>query len=65
MVVVYNKERTLCDILKPQSQTNIQIISEAFKLYTKRKDKNILRLSEYAKMLNVEKKIRSYLEVLL
>ena len=65
MVWVYNKERTLCDILRPNSSADIQIISESFKRYTADKKKNIPLLSEYAKMLKVEVKLRSYLEVLL
>ena len=64
-VFVYNSERTLCDILRTHSQVDIQLVSEAFKRYTSRKNKNIPLLSEYAKILKVEKKLRSYLEVLL
>lgn len=64
-VKVYSIERTLCDILRPQSDVDIQVITEAFKRYAKRKDKNIPVLSEYAKQLKVEKRLRAYLEVLL
>lgn len=64
-VRAYEIERTLCDILKGRSHTDIQIISEAFKRYAKSDKKNIPLLSEYAKILRVEKKIRSYLEVLI
>lgn len=61
----YGIERTLCDILKGSSHTDIQIVSEAFKRYAKSEHQNIPLLSEYAKMLRVEKKLRSYLEVLI
>lgn len=64
-VKVYSIERTLCDILRPQSDVDIQVVAEAFKRYAKRKDKNIPVLSEYAKLLKVEKRLRAYLEVLL
>lgn len=64
-VQAYNKERTLCDILRSNSSADIQIISESFKRYTADKKRNIPLLSEYAKVLKVEVKIRSYLEVLL
>ncbi len=63
-VVTYNMEKTLCDILK-FSKTDIQIVTQAFKNYTRRKDRNIPLLSEYAKILKVENKVRNYLEVLL
>lgn len=62
---LYNCERTLCDILRKGSRTDIQIISEAFKRYAKMPEKNIPLLSKYAVIFKVEKKVRSYLEVLL
>lgn len=65
LVRAYNMERTLCDILRAQSDTDIQIVSDAFKRYTKRNDRNIPLLSEFAKKLRVEAKLRSYMEVLL
>ncbi len=64
-VRVYNAERTLCDTLKGRSNTDIQIISEAFKRYTKLPSRDIPVISKYAKLMRVEKKLRTYLEVLL
>jgi predicted transcriptional regulator of viral defense system len=64
-VRLYNAERTLCGILKGSSKTDIQIVTEAFKRYTKLNNKDIPLLSQYAKIFRVEKKLRSYLEVLL
>lgn len=65
IVRLYNAERTLCDILKGRSNVEIQIVTEAFKRYAKLDKKDIPQLSEYAKLMRVEKKLRSYLEVLL
>lgn len=65
IVRVYNRERTLCDILKKGNQTDIQLITQAFKEYAKLPDKNIGLLSEYSKLFRVSEKVRSYLEVLL
>lgn len=64
-ITVYNMERTLCDILRKRGGINTGIITEAFKRYTARNDKNIPLLSEYAKMFRVEEKVRGYLEVLI
>ncbi len=64
-VKAYSVERTLCDILRSRSRVDIQVVTEAFKRYSTRSDKNISILSEYAKALKVEKKLRAYLEVLL
>ena len=41
LVRVYDRERTLCDILKKGSKIDIQIVTEAFKRYAKLPDKNI------------------------
>lgn len=64
-VRVYCPEKTLCDILVKKSETDIELISTAYKIYKDSNEKNIPLLSEYAKMLRVEKKVRTYLEVLL
>lgn len=62
---VYDAERTLCDILKGRSNVDVHIVSDAFKRYVRRRQKNVPRLSAYAKLLRVESKVRSYLEALL
>ena len=64
-VYLYNAERTLCDILRGHSGTDIQLVTEAFKRYVQTKDRNIQRLSEYAERFRVAQKVRTYLEVLL
>ena len=64
-VKAYNVERTLCDLLRPRNRVDIQVVTEAFKHYATGTNKNIPILSEYAKILKVEAKLRSYLEVLL
>jgi len=64
-VKCYSAERTLCDILKPANHVDVQVVTNAFKQYVARKEKNIPLLSEYAVILHVEKKLRTYLEVLL
>lgn len=64
-VKAYCEERTLCDILRKRNHVDVQIVTDAFKTYCSNKEKNIPLLSEYAKALKVEDKLRSYLEVLL
>lgn len=64
-VRTYSAERTLCDILKPKNHVDVQVVTDAFKRYAARKEKNIPLLSEYARALKVEKRLRAYLEVLL
>jgi predicted transcriptional regulator of viral defense system len=65
LVPVYNMERTVCDVVKAKGQTDPQILSEALKIYAKRKDKNLTHLTQYAKVLKADGLLRSYMEVLL
>ncbi len=62
---VYDMERTICDIIKNKEKIDVEIFSTALKKYVSRKDKKLIKLSEYAKKLKVEKKVSEYLEVLL
>ena len=64
-VNVYCIEHTLCDILQVRYAIDIQVITDAFKRYSKYRAKNIPLLSEFAKMSRVETKVRQYLEVLI
>ena len=61
----YCAERSLCDVLRSRNHTDVQIIVDAFRRYTSRTEKNIPQLSEYARKLKVEERVRAYLEVLL
>ena len=64
-ILSYTMEKTLCDILRPRSRVETGVIAEAFKRYAAKPNKNIPKLSEYAKILKVEEKVRTYLEVLI
>ncbi|MFI3244410.1 MAG: type IV toxin-antitoxin system AbiEi family antitoxin domain-containing protein [Akkermansia sp.] len=64
-VRAYCPERTLCDILRIRNHVDIQVIAEAFKRYMRLPTRNIPLLAEYAQLLHVERKVQSYLEVLL
>ena len=63
-ILIYNLERTICDILRG-SGSDIQIINKAMKQYAFSKDKNIFKLMQYADQLRVKKKVMHYMEVLL
>ena len=64
-VFAYNAERTLCDILKKTNNVDIETVTTAFKMYVNNKEKDLNLLSEYSKIFHVEKKVRTYMEVLL
>jgi hypothetical protein len=65
MVRIYNRERTVCDLIRSRKRIEIQEIQSAVKSYVRSKEKNIPLLMRYAKALSVEKTLRQYMEVLL
>lgn len=64
-IKVYNKERTLCDVLRNRNNMDIAILNEAIKKYLKSRDKNIPLLMRYAGELDVQNRLRDYVEILL
>jgi predicted transcriptional regulator of viral defense system len=64
-VMVYDVERTLCDISRGSDRQDIQLINQAMKAYVRSKKKDILKLMTYAEALHVKSRIQSYMEILL
>ena len=64
-IPLYNRERTICDLIRCRNRFEIQDFQTALKTYIMGKNKNLNRLMEYAKLFHVDKKIREYMEVLL
>lgn len=64
-IPLYNRERTICDLIRSRNRFEIQDFQTALKTYIMEKNKNLNRLMEYAKLFHVDKKIREYMEVLL
>lgn len=61
----YNKERTLCDLVRSRNTIEIQEVQTYIQEYFKSKEKNIPQLMRYAKLFSIEKIIGQYTEVLL
>ncbi len=64
-ILLYDKERTILDLIKDKNRVDTQVFTESIKIYFSSKDKNILRLSTYAIQLGMENELRAYTEVLL
>lgn len=58
-------ERSVCDAIKYRNKTGLDITSEIIRNYLKKENRNLSRLSEYAKQLRVAKKLREYMEIAL
>ena len=63
MIRIYDKERTICDTLRYANKLDREVFNIAIQRFVKDKEKKILKLMEYAKILRVTKKIKNYLGV--
>ncbi|MBM7562736.1 type IV toxin-antitoxin system AbiEi family antitoxin domain-containing protein [Fusibacter tunisiensis] len=61
---IYNKERTICDIIRNRNVIDPAILNEAVRRYLFSKEKNIPKLMQYAEKFRVEKIIRQHVESL-
>lgn len=64
-VNAYDMERTICDIIRKRSEMDIAAFNFAVREYVKRKDKSLMRLTEYAGVMHMERQVRETLGVLL
>ena len=64
-VTAYSMERAICDCLRSRSQMDNDVVIDAIKRYTKRKDKNLNTLMKMSETFRVTKLLRSYMEVLI
>ncbi len=64
-IKVYDIERTICDIIKNRNKIDGEIFGKALKDYARSKNKNLIKLEKYAKIMKIEKKVNEYMEVLL
>lgn len=62
-VRVYDLERCICDLIKDKKSIDVQVYTQALKEYFGEMC-NPRKIVKYARMLNVEQKVRIYMEVL-
>ena len=62
-VRVYDIERCICDIIRSKNRMDLEHIKYSIRSYIKRKDKNINKLSEYAKKLGIKEEVMNYIEI--
>ena len=62
-VRIYDRDRTICDVLRNMNKMDKEIFNKAIQGYVKDAKKNIPNLMEYAKVLRVQKKVRDLIGV--
>ncbi len=63
-VRAYDRERCICDLVRNKKDVDTQIFIQALRGYFSGTTSNPRKIVKYAKEFNVEKRIRSYMEVL-
>lgn len=56
-VRVYDKERTICDLIKHKDDIDEEIFRKAIFMYLSCEDKNLGKLYEYAKIMKIHKRL--------
>lgn len=54
-LTVYNRKRTICDVIRSRSHIEIQTFQEPLKAYAKQKDKNLRVLIDYPSYFGLKK----------
>lgn len=62
-VRIYDRDRTICDVLRNMNKMDKEIFNKAIQGYVKDPKKNIPNLMMYAKMLRVQKKVKDLIGV--
>lgn len=60
---IYDLEKTVCDTVKFRNKIGDEIVGEVIREYLKRKDRNLIILMKYAKIMRIEKILKLYMTV--
>ena len=63
IVRVYDIERCICDIIRSKSRMDSEHVKYAIRTYLKRKDKDLVKLSNYASQMGIKEEVMNYIEV--
>lgn len=56
-VRAYDKERCICDIIRSKGRMDPEQVKKSIKQYIQSKDKNVAKLSDYAKRMGIDEKV--------
>lgn len=62
-VKIYDLHKSVCDAVKFRKKIGTETFAEILKTYIRRKDRNLTKLMEYARMMRVERVLKTYLEI--
>ena len=64
-VILFDKERMVCDIIRSRSRIDKQVFNDGLKRYLNDTSKDLNKLLTYAKKMGIETVLRDYMEILL
>ncbi|MGI6649752.1 MAG: hypothetical protein GX755_05860 [Syntrophomonadaceae bacterium] len=62
-VRIYDRDRTICDVLRYEKKLEKEVFNNAIGRYVKDTIKNIRKLFEYAEIFNIKNKVQTYVGV--
>lgn len=65
IVKVYDKEKTICDIIRNKDKVELEVYAKALNIYAKSKNKDVNKLIKYAKIMKIEDEVINQMEVIL
>ena len=60
---IFDKDRTICDVVRNESKIDREIVNQAIKSYLVDPKKNTSNLLKYAKKMRAENKVRTMIGV--
>ena len=60
---IYDRDRTICDVLRYETKLEVEVFTNAIKNYIKDPKKNVRNLFEYAEIFNIRNKVKTYIGV--
>lgn len=63
MIKIFDRDRTICDVLRYENKLEREVFSNAIKRYIKDPKKNVRNLLKYAEIFNIKNKVQTYIGV--
>lgn len=63
-VKVYDIERCICDIIRSKKRMDIEHVKYSVKEYLKRKDKDLIKLSDYAEKIGIKEEVMVFVSMM-
>ncbi len=60
----YDIERSICDIIRSKKRMDIEHMKYSVKEYLKRKDKDLIKLSDYAEKMSIKEEVMDFVSIM-